>query len=124
MSMSAQAAPTKLKPDFSHRLSVLGDEETSERLCDAVNSAADRAKSILHLLSGYFSDDRGKWNDEIMHNAIDAAIHEIKDIKSIVNAYHEADKHTCSISTALTIKAGIFRGIGFFCVEVRRSVMI
>jgi hypothetical protein len=82
-----------LKPDFSHRLSILGDEALPHYLADAVNSAADQASSIITMIQGQFLGPEysdGKLSDEIIHNCLESVYHLVLDMKAIVNAYNNA----------------------------------
>ena len=82
----------KLNPDFSHRMTAMGNEATPARLCDAVTSSADRVIGVLHMLSSQYIDGTDKWNDEITNNVIEAIIGEVNDIKAFVRAYYNAMK--------------------------------
>ncbi len=92
-----QHQTTRLNIDFSHRL---GDfdyirtayEPTSTLdLVDAVNAMTDRADAILSMLEYQFiGEPNGRANDGIIFHVIEAALKEIKDVRSIVNAFHNA----------------------------------
>ncbi|UOA08571.1 MULTISPECIES: hypothetical protein [Methylobacter] len=91
-----QCQVTRLNVDFSHRL---GDFVTlqfkinsTSNLVDAVNSMTDRADSMLTMLESQFiGDEDCRLNDSIVYNVIESAIKEIQDIRSVVNAFHQAD---------------------------------
>jgi hypothetical protein len=60
-------------------------------LADAVNQSTDRATGILHMLAGQFDGEEDcRLNDGIMYNVIMAAIREIEDVNSVVNAFSDA----------------------------------
>lgn len=85
----------KLKPDFSHHIYAMSDDAYPGVLSDAVSHAADSAISILYLISDQFVDEKienvgGRWSNKIMFAAIEAAINQVKDTKSLVEAYYEA----------------------------------
>jgi hypothetical protein len=91
--MQNKTNPATLKPDFKHRLSILGDEALPHCLADAVNSAADQASSIITMIQGQFLGPEysdAKLSDEIIHNCLDSVYHLVLDMKAIVNAYNNA----------------------------------
>ena len=87
-----QCQTTRLNIDFSHRLpNPFFDISCPHNLTDAVNIGTDRATSILRILSGQFIEAGDcRVNDAIMYNVITAAIREIEDVNSIVNAFSDA----------------------------------
>ncbi|MEI6270371.1 MAG: hypothetical protein WCP01_15955 [Methylococcaceae bacterium] len=87
-----QHQTTRLNIDFSHRMpSPFFDMQCPHNLADAVNQSTDRATGILHMLAGQFAGEEGcRLNDGIMYNVIMAAIREIKDVNSVVNAFSDA----------------------------------
>jgi hypothetical protein len=85
-----------LKIDFKHRLSVSFTAD-SRGLCDSVDLMADRATSILIMLTCQFDNPEGRLSDALIVGVIDAVIQEIEDIKATVDAYHSAE---CSKSQA------------------------
>ena len=61
------------------------------RLFDAITDSADRATSVLIMLSGqYIGTDTGTWSDKITFGVIESAIREIEDMKAIVEGYCDA----------------------------------
>jgi hypothetical protein len=91
--MKNKTNPTTLKPDFKHRLSILGDEALPYCLADAVNSAANQASSLIVMIQGQFLGPEysdGKLSDEIIHNCLESVHHLVLDMKAIVNAYDNA----------------------------------
>jgi hypothetical protein len=82
---------TKPNIDLSHRLPLL-DEFNSRTLSDSVDSMANRATSVLTMLSCQFIDDSNQLKDEIIFSVIESAIQEINDIKAIVAAHHYAQR--------------------------------
>jgi hypothetical protein len=89
---SEQHQTTRLNIDFSHRLpSPFFDIQCPRNLADAVNQSTDRATGILHMLAGQFiGEEDCRLNDGIMYNVIMAAILEIDDVNSVVNAFSDA----------------------------------
>jgi len=82
-----------LKPDFKHRLSVLGDEPSPRCVADAVNNAANQASSLIIMIQGQFMGPECsdcKLSDEIIYNCLESVYHLVLDMKAIVNAYHNA----------------------------------
>lgn len=91
--MQNNTNPTALKPDFKHRLSVLGDEPSPLCVADAVNNAANQASSLIIMIQGQFMGPEypdGKLSDEIIHNCLESVYDLVLDMKAIVNAYHNA----------------------------------
>lgn len=84
----------KLKPDFSHRLSILGGEATPRQLQDAINNLALQADSSLVLIGDQFVNDdeekKGRMSDEVMYWSIESVRQTVKDMRAIVDAYHKA----------------------------------
>jgi hypothetical protein len=84
------ASKNNLNVDFNHRLAALHNGEP-ECLTDSIGLMTDRALGILYLLSGQFEDDDSRLCDALLCGAIDAAIHEVEDIKELVKAYNLAE---------------------------------
>lgn len=84
-----------LSVDFSHRLSVFNSAEfntqNSDVLIDSISLMTDRASGILYLLAGQFEDEGGRLSDKLLCGVIDAAIHEVEDIKATLMAFCEAE---------------------------------
>jgi hypothetical protein len=90
--MQNNTTPT-LKPDFNHRLSVLGNEALPYLLADAVNNAADQASSLITMIQGQFLGSEhsdGKLSDEVIFNCLESVYQLVLDMKTIVNAYDNA----------------------------------
>ena len=92
---TAQAEPcqtTRLNIDFSHRMPDTSfDIFCPHNLSDAVNQSTDRATGVLYMLAGQFiGEEDYRSNDGIIYNVIMAAIREIEDVNSIVNAFSDA----------------------------------
>ena len=87
-----QHQTTRLNIDFSHRMpDTFFDIHCPHNLTDAVNQSTDRATGVLHMLAGQFIGvEDCRLNDGIMYNVIMAAIREIEDVNSIVNAFSDA----------------------------------
>ena len=100
MNTSTQAAQveqhqtTRLNIDFSHRLLnqfIDFDMSSPHELSDTVNQSIDRATGVLKMLSHQFIEGGDyRSNDGIIYNVIMAAIREIEDVNSIVNAFSDA----------------------------------
>jgi hypothetical protein len=91
--MQNKTNPATLKPDFKHRLSILGDEALPHHVADAVNSAADQASSLITMIQGQFLGPEysdGKLSDEVIYHCLDSVYHLVLDMKAIVNAYNNA----------------------------------
>lgn len=71
---------TKIHPNFNHRFSTTHEDHLG--ISDNITAMANRASSILHLLSLQF----GHNEDGYVVNAIDSAICEIEDIKAYLVA--------------------------------------
>lgn len=89
---NTKATSEKLDVNFNHRLSVV-NQTTKGGLMDSINLMAERASSVLYILSGQFTgiaDNR--WSDAIVSGAIDSAIQEIEDMKQTVNAFYKHNR--------------------------------
>jgi hypothetical protein len=86
-------ARPKLKPDFSHRLGLFNSEATALNLSDAVDTLTLQAENTIALLSSQFlgEEQAVKSNDDVFFWTLESVRLTIKDIKSIVNAFHEAN---------------------------------
>lgn len=79
-------------PDFSHRLSFLGEnheELTLGELTDTVLMMCDRAAAIIDLVAMQFEGEGGKMSDAINAAALMAAINEIHDIQALTKAFYK-----------------------------------
>lgn len=86
---SEQPQAKATKAIFKHRFDIEKAHDTRD-VINAVDLRTARANSILYLLSGQFDGAECRLSDEIMSDAIHAAIDEINDIDDIVNAYWRA----------------------------------
>jgi hypothetical protein len=84
-----QAETSSLAVDFSHRLAFT-DCVKSGTLTDSLGLMTSRALGVLNLLSVQFEGDVSRMSDDLIYCAIDAAIHEIEDIKALSKAYSQA----------------------------------
>jgi hypothetical protein len=80
----------KQGPIFSHRFDSTQAHDISE-VINAVGLMTERAKGILYMLFAHEGSD-SRYSDKIVHSAIDAAIAEIDDIDSVLNAHFAAIK--------------------------------
>jgi hypothetical protein len=83
----------KLKPDFSHRLSVLGDEATPQKLNDAIDILALQAENVLALIGHQFTtneEETDRMSDEVIYWSINSVMQTVKDMRAIVDAYVDA----------------------------------
>ena len=82
--------------DFSHRIGGLNKDCSSYQLTATIDDMSDRAINVLKLISCEFAKDEaladGRVSDEIMYQSIEAAIHEILDMRATVTAYFEAER--------------------------------
>ena len=91
--MTANNSHTKAKDiDFSHRVFTSYSSDTSESLrqlhmVDTIDSMANRATSLLDLLAFQFTEEENRANNEILFHVIDAAAHEVRDIKAVIHAF-------------------------------------
>jgi hypothetical protein len=78
--------------DFTHRLSVAQIADSAD-LSDSIGPMTERALGILHSLSIQFENSLGgRISDELVSGALNAAIHEIMDIRAAVDAYCDAEQ--------------------------------
>lgn len=83
----------KLNPDFSHRLSAIGDGAKLFLLVDAINTSCLQAESTLAVLSGFFTGEAENTpSDAVIFWTLHGVMQTIKDIDAIVKAYDEATK--------------------------------
>ena len=87
---TGQETPT-LKINFKHRLSATFTAD-SRGLSDSVDLMADRAISILIMMTSQFDKAGGSFSDANNVGVIDVVIQEIEDIKATVEAYHDAER--------------------------------
>jgi hypothetical protein len=83
----------KLKPDFRHRLSVLGDEAVPNQLADAIDILALQAENVLALIGNQFTtseEEAGRMSDDVIYWSLDSVRQTVKDMRAIVAAYVEA----------------------------------
>jgi hypothetical protein len=89
----SELASPKLTPDFSHRLSPLGDQTSATQLTDSVNLLSEQAIAIVALIQQHFIGiDEVKLNDGLMFAALESVNHSIRDIRAIVCAYYDANQ--------------------------------
>lgn len=92
---------TKLNPNFSHRLAGLDEEATPINLADSINTLSLQADSMLALISDQFvndDDEPVKMSDEIMYWSLESVRQMVKDMRCIVDAYHEASRQAAGES--------------------------
>lgn len=90
MSIANNSMP-KMKPEFKHRLSVLGDDATPSLLADAIETMTHQSTNTLALVQQEFcigGDD--KMSDEVIYWTLDAVLNTIKDMSALVKAYRNA----------------------------------
>jgi hypothetical protein len=80
-----------LKINFNHRLSAAFIAD-SRGLSDSVNLMANRAISVLILMTSQFDKVDGSFSDANNVGVIGVVIQEIEDIKATVEAYHDAER--------------------------------
>lgn len=89
---NAKNTNENLDVNFNHRLSVV-NQTTKGGLMDSINLMAERASSVLYILSGQFTGvEDNRWSDAIVSGAIDSAIQEIEDMKKTVNAFYKHNR--------------------------------
>ena len=94
---------TKLKPDFSHRLSELENNISSRTLSNAIMAMTYQAESTINILTDQFvdlpDDDKGgRASDETIYWTLESVMQTIRDIRATVNAYHEANRQAAGES--------------------------
>ncbi|MDO9162158.1 MAG: hypothetical protein Q8N35_16070 [Methylococcaceae bacterium] len=77
--------------DFSHRLSPLGGMDNVLALTDTVNMMANKAESILSMLSNAFAEDDEvvRPSDDVIFYSLKSISDELADIKAVVSAFHK-----------------------------------
>lgn len=80
--------------DFSHRLSVLGNNLDPYNLNCSISEMAIRATSVLRMISCEFckEEDEDRMADEIIYFSIDSAINEVEDMRRTVDAFFKAHR--------------------------------
>jgi hypothetical protein len=86
---SEQTQAKKLTPNFSHRLSILGENAEPHLLSDAISTACLQAENTLSLVSTFFTGQTEdiQPSDELIFWTIEGVIQTIKDINAIVNEF-------------------------------------
>jgi len=76
---------------FSHRLSLLGGTGNALALTDTVNMMANKAESILSMLSNAFAgdDEVVRPSDDVIFYSLKSVSDELADIKAVVSAFHK-----------------------------------
>ncbi len=91
-----QTTTPKLAPDFTHRLSVFGNEATPHSVSAAVDTLTRQATAILSLVSGEFITGDEERNcpipDEDVFWALDAVRMTLADVNPIVMAHLIAEQ--------------------------------
>jgi hypothetical protein len=87
---SNQAQPAQIPNLFEHRFDSNQVRDPLD-VQDAFNLIAEHAQGVLELLYIQF-DDKGRVSDELIQCSIDSVVFQIKDMKSIINAYFAAIK--------------------------------
>ncbi len=73
--------------DFSHRLAPTNE------VTDSIGLMTDRALGVLTLLLCQFTKGgNARLSDELIAGALDAAIQEVEDIKSLATAYEQKSR--------------------------------
>ncbi len=98
---SAGPEETKAKPfpaiDFFHRVSDTyqkPEKLDSWELNRGIDCIVTRAESVLSMASDQFArdeDDGGKLNDSIMFYSLQSVVMDLKDIRSLVSAFAQAE---------------------------------
>ena len=73
-------------PIFKHRFDSSRAKEI-DHINDSIGLITEGAKGILYMLHSHFSGEQDRYNNQIVQAAIDAAISEIEDIDSTLNAH-------------------------------------
>jgi hypothetical protein len=87
---SNQAQSAQIPNLFKHRFDANQIRDPLD-VQDAFNLIAEHAQGVLELLHIQF-DDKGRVSDELIQCSIDSVVFQIKDMRSIVNAYFAAIK--------------------------------
>jgi hypothetical protein len=87
---SNQAQPEQIANLFKHRFDA-NQVRGLDDVQSAFNLIAEHAEGVLELLYVQF-DDNGRVSNSLIQCSIDAVVFQIKDMKSIVNAYFAAIK--------------------------------
>ena len=82
---------TQINPDFTHRYctSFYAD---SDDLADSINLMANRALSVLALISEKFARKDTIINNHVIHDALSSVEHELRDIQSCLKALSDFSK--------------------------------
>lgn len=85
-----ESADTDIEPDFSHRLSPLGDMGNPLALTDTISMMGHKADALLTLLGNHFAkdDDEDRPSDEAIYYALQSIRDEVADMVAVVSAFH------------------------------------
>lgn len=88
--MKTNQIPNQIRQIFEHRLSPTGFD-TPIDLVNAIDLMTTRANGVLHAILMQFlgGAEQSRLSDSVMIGLIDAAIQEVNDIESTVNAFVE-----------------------------------
>ena len=89
--LTVDAIAEQAMPDFSHRISPLGDQGSTLELVDTVNMMVSKSDAVLSMLSNAFAgDDKGvRPNDDVIFYSLKSVSDELADIKAVVSAFHK-----------------------------------
>lgn len=78
-------------PDFSHRISPLGDQGSALELVDTVNMMINKSDAVLSMLSNAFAEDDEivRPSDDVVFYSLKSVSDELADIKAVVSAFHK-----------------------------------
>ena len=84
----------ELKPDFSHRLSIIGKGAEPYLLDDAISTACIQAENTLSLVSMFFTGQTKDCqpSDELIFWTFEGVAQTIRDISSIVSEFNRVSQ--------------------------------
>ena len=82
-----------MKPDLSHRYNHK-EPRTPYEFRDAIDTVLGRAEAVIALIQTHMSNDASGENDtvnpEIFYFALESVVNDLKDIRSLVEAFAQS----------------------------------
>ena len=92
---------TEIHPNFNHRITYYPNDPLDVyELVDGIEKVTDRANAVLCVLRSLCDENEGgvaeisQINPNIIFNALDSVVHDLKDIKAIGDALRANHKAT------------------------------
>jgi hypothetical protein len=80
---------TQINPDFTHRYCESMYDDSGD-LTDSINLMADRALSVLALISSQFERNEVMVNNDVIYLALSSVEQELQDIRAYLKAFSDS----------------------------------